>query len=209
MFKISVQNIFGFTLIEMIVSLAIFAIVVTTSVGALLVLISTNQQLQAEQTVITNLSFALDTMTREIRTGYNYNCVASPTDDVFNGPGHEDLGTKTKDCLGGREGANFQGVSFFEGGESLTKNVSGDSDRILYFYDSAAQAIFRRLGDDPPQAITSAGLAITDMDFFVSGSDIDTVQPTVTVYIEAKEKDDLDAKIYHLQSTVTQRILDI
>jgi prepilin-type N-terminal cleavage/methylation domain-containing protein len=68
----------GFTLIEMIVSLGVFSVVVTTAVGAILVLVNTNLQLQSEQSVMTNLSFALDTMTREMRTGFKYFCDARP-----------------------------------------------------------------------------------------------------------------------------------
>ncbi len=65
----------GFTLIEMIVSLGIFSIVSTMTVGSLLVLISGNQQLQGEQNAMTNLAFAIDSMTREMRTGSSYVCV--------------------------------------------------------------------------------------------------------------------------------------
>ena len=94
------QNL-GFTLVEMIVS-RYFSIVVTTAVGAMLVLISTNQQLQSEQNVMTNLSFALDTMTREIRTGYNYYCTTSDTNPS---------GETKNDCLGARNTTKL-GVSF-------------------------------------------------------------------------------------------------
>ena len=62
----------GFTLIEMIVSLTLFSAVITIAVGAFLVLLAANKQLQEEQAVLTNLSFALDSMTREIITGTGY-----------------------------------------------------------------------------------------------------------------------------------------
>jgi len=205
------KNIQGFTLIEMIVSLAVFSIVVTTAIGAMLVLISTNQQLQAEQNVITNLSFALDTMTREIRTGDKYYCANSGSGDdlkVFT-EDQESIGTATKNCIV-QSTYQYRGVSFFEGGESLTKDTTVASNRISYFYDFNQKAIFRRLGNETAQAITSSGLVITDMQFFVSGAVVgDDEQPTVTIYIEAKEKDDAEAKTYHLETTVTQRILDI
>ncbi len=205
------NNNLGFTLIEMIVSLGVFSIVVTTAVGAMLVLISTNQQLQAEQSVMTNLSFALDTMTREIRTGYNYYCASTDTDSstVFTGAGHESLATTTQDCADGRNGALRQGISFFEGGNSL----SGDDDRILYYYAEDEKTIWRRVGNGTAQSIVSSGLEISEMQFYVSGSedldDGDTEQPTVTIYIEAVEKESADSKVYYLQTTVTQRILDL
>lgn len=208
------KNKLGFTLIEMIVSLGVFSMVVTTAVGAVLVLISTNQRLQGEHSVMTNLAFALDTMTREIRTGYKYYCAAQGVENIFvAGTTHEStIGTQTKDCPNGRTtGPTKQGVSFYEGGDSLT---GGGANRILYYYDTVAKTIMRRVGNGIPQSIISSGLFINDAQFYVSGSSelsatSDSVQPTVTIYIEAQEKNDPTGKIYYLQTTVTQRSLDI
>ena len=203
------KNKLGFTLIEMIVSLGVFSMVVTTAVGAMLVLISTNQRLQGESSVMTNLSFALDTMTRELRTGYKYYC--AEVENIFvAGSTHESIiNTQTKDCANGRVSGQYQGVSFYEGGDSLT---GSGVRRILYYYDTSGKTIMRRVGNSAPQSIVSSGLIITDAQFYVSGSDElsstgDTKQPTVTIYIEAQDKD-LE-KTYYLQTTVTQRSLDI
>ncbi len=215
------SNTRGFTLIEMIVSLGVFSVVVTTAVGAMLVLIATNQQLQAEQSVMTNLAFALDTMTREMRTGYNYYCDSQPNyasggpNNIFDdGNNHESiLGTNTADCATGRPSSRqLQGVSFYEGGDSLT-GATG-AQRILYFFDDDAKTIYRRVGNDDKQAIVSSGLVVQDAQFYVTGSNPLSVgsnveQPTITIYIEAQEKDDPTAKTYYLQTTVTQRILDL
>ena len=209
----------GFTLIEMIVSLGVFSVVVTTAVGAILVLVSTNVQLQEEQSVMTNLSFALDTMTREMRTGYKYYCDEHPnyaaggSNNFFdNSNTQEDIGVGTSDC--GERTQRLQGVSFYEGGDSLTKNVVG-ARRITYFYDEVEKKIFRRVGADPAQSIVSSGIVIEDAQFVVEGSQEQSdgsnniVQPTITIYLEAKAKDDTAAKSYHIQTTVTQRTLDL
>lgn len=213
------KNSAGFTLIEMIVSLAVFSMVVTTAVGAMLVLIATNQRLQGEQSVMTNLAFALDTMTREIRTGFNYYCEAEPNysssgpNNIFNDSNNHDsiVGVNTADCAAGRPlNRRLQGVSFFEEGDSIT---GGTSNRILYFFDQDAHTIMRRVGNAPAQPIVSSGLFIVNAEFFVTGSTnlatLNLEQPTVTVYIEAQEIDDLTAKTYYLETTVTQRTLDL
>jgi prepilin-type N-terminal cleavage/methylation domain-containing protein len=62
----------GYTLIELIVSVGIFALVMTLVSGAYLIMIAANRQAQALTNGMNNLSFALETMTREIRTGGNY-----------------------------------------------------------------------------------------------------------------------------------------
>lgn len=209
----------GFTLIEMIVSLAVFSVVVTIAVGALLVLISGNQRLQGEQSVMTNVAFALDSMTREIRTGYNYYCANSANaSGVFN-PSYNlnELDTpavQIQDCPSGRPNngnGTYQGVAFFEGGDSLTGGVATDN-RILYYYDATAKSIFRRIGSGAPQRIISSDLDVVDANFVVTGTDEfgsvgDLEQPTVTIFLKVKEKK--EAKTYEIETTVTQRILDL
>lgn len=62
----------GYSLIELMVAVSLFAIVMMLSAGSYLVMISVNREAQSLTTGINNLSFALDTMARTIRTGSNY-----------------------------------------------------------------------------------------------------------------------------------------
>jgi prepilin-type N-terminal cleavage/methylation domain-containing protein len=64
----------GYTLIELIVSIAIFSVVMLLATSAYLALISYTHQARATSTLMTNLSYAVDQMSREIRTGTNYAC---------------------------------------------------------------------------------------------------------------------------------------
>jgi len=221
----------GFTLIEMMVSLAVFSVVVTISVGALLVLIASNEQLQAEQGVMTNLSFALDSMTREMRTGTHYFCAGQPNysaggpEAIFDvSDSQEALGTSVNDCYDGKGGGErLHGVSFIEGGDSIT---AGIGTRILYYYDDLPLIsgvsnpnygkIMRRVGDNAAQPIISSGIHISNAEFFVSGPTLLSTggvnskdQASITIFIEAQEVDDPTAKTYEIQTTVTQRTLDI
>ncbi len=68
------KNIFGFTLIEVMVSLAIFSVVAVVAAGALLRILDSNKKAQSIQAAITNLNFALESMSRELRTGTKYQC---------------------------------------------------------------------------------------------------------------------------------------
>jgi prepilin-type N-terminal cleavage/methylation domain-containing protein len=68
----------GFTLVEIIVSLGIFAVVATVALGALVKIIGANKKAQTIQATVTNINFALDAMSREIRVGRNYYCVSGP-----------------------------------------------------------------------------------------------------------------------------------
>jgi prepilin-type N-terminal cleavage/methylation domain-containing protein len=180
----------GFTLIEMIVSLALFSVVITISVGALLILIASNRQLQDEQAVLTNLSFALDSMTREIRTGSAYVCGSESNrngnNNIFrDGQNLDSISVDTEvDCINGRNrnsgviagNAQVHGLSFVEGGDSITGSAN---QRIVYFHDidpdgdngTEDGALYRRVGTGAAQKITSNSVAIVDADFFVTGAE--------------------------------------
>lgn len=97
----------GYTLIELIVSMGLFAIIMTLSTGAYLIMISVNRHAQAISTGIDNLSFALENMTRTIRTGTEYTC---------NG---------NTDCASG--GASFTVTD--QNGATVTFDLSGTSIR--------------------------------------------------------------------------------
>ncbi len=64
----------GYTLIELIIAVGLFSLVMLLASGAYLVMIGISRQTQSVATGINNLSFALETMTRTIRTGTNYSC---------------------------------------------------------------------------------------------------------------------------------------
>lgn len=219
----------GFTLIEIIVSLGVFSVVITIAVGALLMLVAANAQLQSEQVVMTNLSFALDSMTREIRTGTNYYCVsaanynANGINRVFSGGQNLDaiLGESTNDCPQGKEQSQWHlhGMAFEEGGNSIT---GGSSNRILYFHSMTPRddgmgegKLYRRVGSGQPVSILASDIYVHRAEFIVTGSsplstsDAQDDQAAVTIFIEASRDGDAAGKRYYLQTTVTQRTLDI
>lgn len=64
----------AYTLLELIVSVGIFSIVMLAATSAYLSLISLDRQARATTDVVTNLSFVVDSMSREIRSGNGYRC---------------------------------------------------------------------------------------------------------------------------------------
>ena len=188
----------------MLVSLSLFTIVITITMGAFLSLIGNSGQLQNEQSIMTSLTFALDSMTREIRTGTEYVCTATASTTVYSA-------TAIANCS---PTAGSTGISFREAGGS----VSGASgDRIAYFYDATNDTIMRRVGNAAAQNIISSGITVTNARFFVTGvaklgsipATAETVQPAVTVIIEASETGSATDKPFVIQTTITQRSLDL
>ena len=187
----------GFTLVEMLVSLALFSIVVLISVGALLALTGANRKAQALQSVMNNLNITVDGMVRNVREGQNFYC------------GIDGSGAMA-DC------ASTPSTSF-----SFT---TVDGKRWVYRYGTSGDGIcitstgtggcLERSVDGGLSyvAITAPEVAITDMKFYVIGTTRgDSVQPKVVIVIKGVAGGG-DVKIqtkFHLQATAVQRILDI
>ena len=64
----------GFTVIEMVVSLALFSSVLSISVGALLSMINSNRKTQSLRSAMDNLNLAMEEMSRGIIQGRTYHC---------------------------------------------------------------------------------------------------------------------------------------
>lgn len=202
----------GFSLIEMIVSLGLFSVVITISVGALLSLIASNSLLRDQQNIMTSLAFTLDSMTREIRTGNYYYCDNS---NFANQDGFDNITASpptfaNQDCVNGDAG-----ISFIEGGESIT---NAQNTRIAYYLGTGNDAgkIMRRIDDQSPQSLVSSGVYVTNFVVTVTGSRPlsgtgggTQNQPVVTLFIEARESATSGGQPYYVQTTVTQRSLDL
>lgn len=75
----------GFTLLEMIVALGIFMVVAVFAVAALVRITGLNRQAQTLYSSMNNLSFAMETMSREMRVGSNFVCLSDATGWTQNG----------------------------------------------------------------------------------------------------------------------------
>lgn len=149
----------GYTLIELMVSISIFAVVMTIAAGGYYIMISVNRHAQGVSTGVDNLSFALDAMTRGIRTGTDYSC----------GVG-EGLG----DCSGG---AAFTYTD--QDSNKVTYQLSG----------SSVQSTETPPGGGTPVTylLTEPDVVVTSLRFYVVGSQSESAgdarQPYVTMVI--------------------------
>jgi prepilin-type N-terminal cleavage/methylation domain-containing protein len=69
----------GFTIIEMVVAVGVFAVVITISLTAFLNISDIQKRTEALRVVNDNLNFSLESMMREIRAGSNYRVGAGGT----------------------------------------------------------------------------------------------------------------------------------
>lgn len=73
----------GYTLVELIVSVAIFSIVMLIAGAAFLALINLDRQARTTNDLATNLSYVIDSMERSIRTGTAYSAVSGGSSFSF------------------------------------------------------------------------------------------------------------------------------
>lgn len=188
-------------MVELLVSLALFIVVLTMGIGSLLVLINANAKAQNIQSAVGNVQFALDSMAREIRTGSAYYCSTSASTNIVTGFG------STSDCNKGIY------LSIIEGGESLTSG--GVNGRLAYRYNATAHSIERKIGNGSWYRLTEPGVSIDAMHFNVTNSRPGVqagsgLQPNVTIYITGSVAGVSGTKSsFSIQTTVTQRVLDL
>ena len=183
----------GFTLVEMIVAVALFAVVMLVCVGALLSLVNANRKAQALQSVMNNLNIALDGTVRAIREGSAYNGSVGCTGG--------NLGGGPNDCTGGSNQLSFQPYC----------NSTCDQPWV-YTYDPVTKRLYKSVNGQSPVAITSPEVSIDDMEFYVVGTTRkDPVQPKIVIVINgsAGAVGSSARTTFHIQATAVQRLLDL
>jgi prepilin-type N-terminal cleavage/methylation domain-containing protein len=181
----------GFTLVELIVAVALFVVVMLVAVGALLSLIEANRKARALESVINNLNIGIEGMVRSIRTGSSYNCGSAAIPNPATGANCPEGGTT---------------ISFTPFGG----DVEDQSDRWVYTF--ANGQLFRsREGGSNAVAITAPEVTISDLRFYVVGTvQGDPVQPKVVIVVKGTAgSTEKTQSTFYIQSTAVQRALDL
>jgi prepilin-type N-terminal cleavage/methylation domain-containing protein len=184
----------GFTLIEMIVSVALFAVVMLVAGATLLSLVYANRKAQALQSVMNNLNVSLDGIVRSVREGSNYRC-GSPVE--ANG-----------DCSSGGTALYFTPY-----GSDPTNRAE---DWGYLFDNTGSYCGLHRIcvseNEGPWIPITAPEVSITNMTFYVVGTvKGGGVQPKVVMIIDgtAGVASTKTTSNFNIQATATQRKLNL
>ncbi len=180
----------GFTLIEMIVAIGIFSIVLIMGIAAISGTIAANRKSQSSNLVMSNLSLAIEAMSRSIRIGTGY---LSYTGSVV------------------VDGATFScntGINFTP--------ANGSGSVIYCFiadYNGTGKGAIVRATDDGngntyAAAITAPEVVLDDARFRITQTDA-TSQPIVLVLIQGHAGVVGTASIaeFYLQSSISQRLI--
>jgi prepilin-type N-terminal cleavage/methylation domain-containing protein len=185
----------GYTLVELMVSVGIFALIMLLATSAYFSLLSYTRQARATSVVMTNLSAGLDLMARSIRTGNSYNCGAGGDCTVT--PGNYFTFTEADGTV-----TTYSLLQFTTGGA------------IGVCTNAVPASSCGQVSNDVPinaTVITDPQVDISKLSFYVRGTASgDGLQPTVTIVVQG------DTIVPHgqpvsfsVQSSATQRLLDL
>ncbi len=186
----------GFTLVELLVSLALFSVVLTAAIGSLYTVNQASVRVNAMRTVLDNLNFATEAMSRTIRTGQNIVC------------GGVDNQTGAPNCPFGN--SNGAGTAI-----SLDSTIDGQTVEYRWRTDTTTgNGVIQKctvengsVSDDKCVALTAPEINVQRASFYVDGADAtDTKQPGVMMMIEGTATAGPDnIEPFDIQTYVSQR----
>lgn len=210
----------GYTIIETMVAISLFLVIVIFGMNALLNVNLVNQKSQDMRSVIDNLSFIMEEMSRNLRTGYNYRCydLANPWGDGAVDSGDIVLETPRSCALGG-------GVLVFE---EASGAVGDPSDQWAYKIESTSVDangdpvfnIFKSVSGggatgssewvqlNPNEVVlnSASGFTVFGAEPPASG---DNQQPFVIIRLVGEVRFKNIVSPFSLQTSVSQRSIDI
>ena len=184
----------GYTIIETMIAVSLFVIIVMAGMNALLNANLLHQKSQSMRSIIDNLSFIMEDMSRNLRTGYNYRCYDTP--GIINNVGIP------KSCASGWALA-------FEPANGLPSN----NDQWVYYIDNGkifksidGAASFIQLTPDEVFINQSYGFSVLGAESPAAG---DKQQPFVTIKLVGNITFKNVVTPFSLQTSVSQRLIDI
>lgn len=171
----------GFTLIEIMAAVAIFAVVMTISMGSIISIFDANRKSESMKSVMDNLNLSLESLSREMRFGTSYHCGLSGNL------------SQPQDCPAGDTAVAFQTkmgtVVYKLNGTEIDKSTDGGNTYL---------------------PVTAAEVNVSDLKFFVLGSSVgDGLQPRAFVKIKGSSQiKNADRTDFTVQTLVSERQKD-
>jgi type II secretory pathway pseudopilin PulG len=204
----------GFSLVEMLVSIAIFMVVAVIAVTALLKIVDASKKSQTLQDTVNNVNFVMDSITRELRVGKAYTCSSQPggyTGSITGGSPSCPSGTgssiaflssnTTSDGLGGT--CNLTYAYYFE---PITPATTPPTWTIEKAQQGTRNNCSDSLGgsSNPYAPIIDPSIIITA--YTIKVNLVAGTQPSVFLYIKGYTGNADKTKTYFdLQTTVSKR----
>lgn len=192
MFSVNLKNKKGFTLVELMVAVAVFSLVMVTAMSALVNVIDANKKARSIKTAINNISMTLEGLSKDMRMGSDYKCL--------------DEGGGIVECaLTGNSGIRFKSSKatdlyvYYK----LSENATG-SGKINYCTSSSVNGLCASWSP-----LTSSEVDIDNLKFYILGiesPDNIKTQPKMIMTISGKAGSGKTETEFDLQTGVSQRV---
>ena len=193
MLKKKLQEKKGFTIIEMMIAIALFMIVITIGMGALLNASFIHKKQSDTRSLFDSLSFIMDDMSKNLRTGYTYHCIGSSAN--IESP---------------ENGTDCRGIAF----EPSQGDPMNPDDQWVYLIDLSSGNIYKSItgadGLSPlPSPLNPDGVTFTlGSGFTVSGAESNDTQPFVTIKLVGQIITKGQPLPFSAETSVSQRLLN-
>ena len=193
----------GFTLIEMLVTVGLFAIIITIAVGGFVNAERTQRQVSSLISAQSNVSLALEQMSREIRTGYLF--CHDPGVSQYSSRCDDQYSTSTPTCAV---------VSSSDPNSPWTcpslDFYDANGNEINYSW--ADGALTESVNSSTPQSITGNTVSVKYLQFQLFGQTEGDQWPpriTISIGIAASSTDPAVMNdVFNLETTVSARTID-
>lgn len=204
----------GYTIIETMIAVSLFIIIALAGTTSLLNANLVHQKSQGVREIMDNLSFLMEDIGRNVRTGYNYRCVTSNND-------LSDLVVGTA-----QSGANCYGLAFeYQYGDSTDEDGDpvDNADQWVYFVGTAGSDPNTRLykSTSGPYTVSSNFTSLVPdevtIDASASGFSVlgaepptsDLQQPFVIIRLLGTINYQNVSTPFSLQTSISGRLIDI
>lgn len=185
----------GFTLVELMVASTLFTVIMMMGVGSLVVSSNSSKSSQKLRTAVDNVNFAMESMTRELRTGTHYYCLTDGTTTWT---------VSENDCTSG----NGNVILF------TPQQTDGAVPRVAYKIhprgDTPLTHSLQRCEESNGCFdVVSNEVDVQVLKFYVTGSSLtDNIQPSAKILIKGVVTIKGESTLFTLQTMVSQRSSD-
>jgi len=152
----------GFTLVEMMVAIAVFSIVMVTAMSALLNVVDANNKARSIKTAINNISFALEGISKDMRVGTKYECSIDGANFTSDG-----------NCTAGGTMIRYRSIRAYQ------DTASGVRKFAYYKFENSQikECLEKEVGDNCLSKtfypITSSEVTLNKVKFYILGNGLD------------------------------------
>ncbi len=207
------KRIKGFTLIEILISLALFSFVLMISGSVIVSVIDINKRGQAVSSVVNNLNYSIDSMIRDIKTGYLYKCNSGITGTI--NVSVLKSSNEKGDCDNG--GTNIMLISTISGVDTVVKyefihktdTVNGYIKKTIY-KDDVDIPLSYSITDKVNVNIENMYFRVKNPDSLECSGVCSYGQPSVFLSVKGLAGNtSLDASKFFLQTFISQRLINL